>query len=103
MNGTPNVKVAKSARAALLPTGRWIGCSEYKQSKAYLEKVAPRFRPDYERTILLITARIGVLDHGDCGDGITRANFQHHPNIGWACASDVAIVPTKQKGSSRAL
>jgi hypothetical protein len=28
---------------------------EYKQSKAYLEKVAPRSRPDYERTILLIT------------------------------------------------
>jgi hypothetical protein len=27
---------------------------EYKQSKAYLEKVAPRSRPDYERTILLI-------------------------------------------------
>ena len=28
---------------------------EYKQSKAYLEKVAPRSRPDYERTILLVT------------------------------------------------
>jgi hypothetical protein len=28
---------------------------EYKQSKAYLEKVAPRSRPDYERTMLLIT------------------------------------------------
>jgi hypothetical protein len=28
---------------------------EYKQSKAYLEKVAPRSRPDYERTMLLIS------------------------------------------------
>jgi hypothetical protein len=28
---------------------------EYKQSKAYLEKVSPRSRPDYERTMLLIT------------------------------------------------
>jgi hypothetical protein len=28
---------------------------EYKQSKAYLEKVAPRSRPDYERTMLLVT------------------------------------------------
>src|SRR5262249_46478230 len=27
---------------------------EYKASKAYLEKVAPRSRPDYERTMLLI-------------------------------------------------
>jgi hypothetical protein len=27
---------------------------EYKRSKAYLEKVAPRSRPDYERTMLLI-------------------------------------------------
>jgi hypothetical protein len=27
---------------------------EYKQSKAYLEKVAPRSRPDYERTMLLV-------------------------------------------------
>ncbi len=28
---------------------------EYKQSKAYLEKVAPRSRSDYERTMLLVT------------------------------------------------
>jgi hypothetical protein len=28
---------------------------EYKQTKAYLEKVAARSRPDYERTMLLIT------------------------------------------------
>src|SRR5262245_39387258 len=28
---------------------------EYKQSKAYLEKVAPRSRPDYERTMLLVS------------------------------------------------
>ena len=27
---------------------------EYKQSKAYLKKVAPRSRPDYERTMLLV-------------------------------------------------
>ena len=27
---------------------------EYKASKAYLEKVAPRSRPDYERTMLLV-------------------------------------------------
>ena len=28
---------------------------EYKASKAYLEKVAPRSRPDYERTMLLVS------------------------------------------------
>jgi hypothetical protein len=28
---------------------------EYKQSKAYLKKVAPRSRPDYERTMLLVS------------------------------------------------
>jgi hypothetical protein len=28
---------------------------EYKQSKAYLKKVSPRSRPDYERTMLLVT------------------------------------------------
>jgi hypothetical protein len=27
---------------------------EYKSNKAYLEKVAPRSRPDYERTMLLV-------------------------------------------------
>ena len=31
---------------------------EYKQSKAYLKKVAPRSRPDYERTMLLVTDMI---------------------------------------------
>jgi hypothetical protein len=43
------------------PTGRlyrfgtvdWL-FREYKSNKAYLEKVAPRSRPDYERAILLI-------------------------------------------------
>jgi hypothetical protein len=41
-------------RVAAYGTVDWL-FREYKQSKAYLEKVAPRSRPDYERTMLLIT------------------------------------------------
>lgn len=43
-----------SGRMAAYGTVDWLFC-EYKQSKAYLEKVAPRSRPDYERTMILIT------------------------------------------------
>jgi hypothetical protein len=42
-----------TGRLAAYGTVDWL-FREYKQSKAYLEKVAPRSRPDYERTILLI-------------------------------------------------
>jgi hypothetical protein len=41
-------------RIAAYGTVDWL-FREYKQSRAYLEKVSPRSRPDYERTILLIT------------------------------------------------
>ena len=45
---------------------------EYKASKAYLEKVAPRSRPDYERTMLLVTGI--VTKTGDrIGDRRIRA------------------------------
>ena len=40
-------------RAAIYGTIRWL-FQEYRRSKAYLEKVAPRSRPDYERTMHLI-------------------------------------------------
>jgi hypothetical protein len=40
-------------RAPVYGTVDWL-FREYKQSKAYLEKVAPRSRPDYERTMLLV-------------------------------------------------
>jgi hypothetical protein len=43
-----------AGRLAPYGTVDWL-FREYKQSKAYLEKVAPRSRPDYERTVLLIT------------------------------------------------
>jgi hypothetical protein len=43
-----------TGRIAVYGTVDWL-FREYRQSKAYLEKVAPRSRPDYERTILLIT------------------------------------------------
>lgn len=39
---------------ALYGTVDWL-FREYKQSKAFLEKVSVRSRPDYERTMLLIT------------------------------------------------
>jgi hypothetical protein len=45
---------ANQCRPSRYGTVDWL-FREYKQSKAYLEKVAPRSRPDYERTILLIT------------------------------------------------
>ena len=43
-----------AGRVAAYGTVDWL-FREYKQSRAYLEKVAPRSRPDYERTMLLIT------------------------------------------------
>ena len=42
-----------TGRTAAYGTVDWL-FREYKQSKAYLEKVSPRSRPDYERTMLLI-------------------------------------------------
>ena len=45
---------SQRGRVAAYGTVDWL-FREYKQSKAYLEKVAPRSRPDYERTMLLIT------------------------------------------------
>ena len=42
-----------TGRLAPYGTVDWL-FREYKQTKAYLEKVAPRSRPDYERTMLLI-------------------------------------------------
>lgn len=44
----------RAGRIAPYGTVDWL-FREYKQSKAYLEKVAPRSRPDYERTMLLVT------------------------------------------------
>src|SRR5262249_24287973 len=43
-----------AGRAAVYGTVDWL-FREYKQSRAYLEKVAPRSRPDYERTMLLVS------------------------------------------------
>ena len=43
-----------AGRIAAYGTVDWL-FREYKQSKAYLEKVATRSRPDYERTMLLVT------------------------------------------------
>jgi hypothetical protein len=40
-------------RAPIYGTVDWL-FEQYKKSKAYLEKVAPRSRPDYERTMLLV-------------------------------------------------
>jgi hypothetical protein len=39
-----------SERAPIYGTIRWL-FQEYRRSKAYLEKVAPRSRRDYERTM----------------------------------------------------
>jgi hypothetical protein len=41
---------------------------EYKQTKAYLEKVSERSRPDYERTMLLVADMITKKGDriGDC-------------------------------------
>lgn len=40
-------------RAPIYGTVRWL-FQEYRRSKAYTEKVSPRSRPDYERTMLLV-------------------------------------------------
>ena len=40
-------------RAPIYGSIRWL-FQEYRRSKAYLEKVAPRSRPDYERTMQLV-------------------------------------------------
>src|SRR5262245_19014036 len=55
-NGIRGGKGAKSSPAVSPHMERSIWLfREYKQSKAYLEKVSSRSRPDYERTMLLIT------------------------------------------------
>jgi hypothetical protein len=43
-----------AGRIAAYGTVDWL-FREYKQSKAFLEKVSVRSRPDYERTMLLIS------------------------------------------------
>lgn len=40
-------------RAPIYGTIRWL-FQEYRRSKAYTEKVSPRSRPDYERTMYLV-------------------------------------------------
>src|SRR6266540_483137 len=60
-----------AGRVAAYGTVDWL-FREYKQSKAYLEKVAPRSRPDYERTILLITDIVTKKGDG-IGDRRIRA------------------------------
>jgi hypothetical protein len=40
-------------RAPIYGTVRWL-LQEYRRSKAYTEKVSPRSRPDYERTMLIV-------------------------------------------------
>ena len=42
-----------SERTPIYSTIRWL-FQEYRRSKAYTEKVSPRSRPDYERTMLLV-------------------------------------------------
>ena len=46
-------QTAMAGRLLRYGTVDWL-FREYKSSKAYLEKVAPRSRPDYERTMLII-------------------------------------------------
>ena len=60
-----------AGRNAAYGTVDWL-FREYKQSKAFLEKVSVRSRPDYERTMLLITDII--TKKGDrIGDRTVRA------------------------------
>ena len=54
MNGLPSAMVNQSQESSRYGTVDWL-FREYKQSKAYLKKVAPRSRPDYERTMLLVS------------------------------------------------
>jgi hypothetical protein len=60
-----------AGRLAAYGTVDWL-FREYRLSKAYLEKVAPRSRPDYERTILLI-ADIVTTKGDRIGDRRIRA------------------------------
>jgi hypothetical protein len=58
-------------RAPVYGTLRWL-FQEYRRSKAYLEKVAPRSRRDYERTMQLIESI--VTKKGDkLGDRLIRS------------------------------
>jgi hypothetical protein len=43
----------RGGRAPIYGTVKWL-FQEYRRSKAYTEKVSPRSRPDYERTMLLV-------------------------------------------------
>jgi hypothetical protein len=62
---------AGSGQAGSYGTVDWL-FREYKASKAYLEKVAPRSRPDYERTMLLV-ANIVTKTGDRIGDRRIRA------------------------------
>ena len=63
----------ESGRLVRYGTVDWL-FREYKQSKAYLKKVAPRSRPDYERTMLLVSDI--VTRKGDrIGDRKIKGNY----------------------------
>jgi hypothetical protein len=53
-NATRRGQPITGEQAPIYGSVAWL-FREYKQSKAYLEKVSLRSRPDYERTMLLIT------------------------------------------------
>jgi integrase len=53
-NGARKGESPVSQRIGSFGSVDWL-FREYKASKAYLEKVAPRSRPDYERTMQLVT------------------------------------------------
>ena len=54
-NGTITelAKTVETSELLRYGTVDWL-FREYKNSKAYLDKVAPRSRPDYERTMLVV-------------------------------------------------
>jgi hypothetical protein len=65
-------------RVPIYGTVRWL-FQEYRRSKAYTEKVSPRSRPDYERTMLLVEDV--VTKKGDkIGDRRIKAN-QRRQNL----------------------
>ena len=58
-------------RAPIYGSIKWL-FQEYRRSKAYLEKVAPRSRPDYERTMQMVES-IGTKKGDKLGDRNIRS------------------------------
>lgn len=90
-----------SERAPIYGSVRWL-FQEYRRSKAYTEKVSPRSRPDYQRTMQLIEGY--VTKRGDTlGDrkirSVTPISADKSMKSSWPAQTEIG--QDKRKKQSR--